>query len=87
MIVPGPVDPDAAEQLLGQVSYRADVTLHEYTLNRRDNIGTLIINAFILIGILLGFAILSGAAVGGLMAFRRRQKDGEPSDALTTLNL
>ena len=53
---------------LGQVRYQAEVTRDEYVPTRRDNIGNLVINAFILIGILLGFSIVSGLAVGGFRA-------------------
>jgi len=48
-----------------QVRYQAQVTLDEYVPTRRDNIGDLVINAFVLIGILLAFAIVSGFALGG----------------------
>jgi hypothetical protein len=86
-VVLEPTDPDAAERLLAQVKYQAEVTLDERVSTQRDNIGNLVINAFILIGILLGFSVVSGLAVGGLKAFRHRGKDGEEADALTTLNL
>ena len=64
-----------------QVRYQAEVTLDEYVPTRRDNIGDLVINAFILIGILLAFSIVSGLAFGGLRAFRRRGKTGDEPDA------
>jgi hypothetical protein len=82
-----PTDPDAAERLLSGVRYQAVVTLDERVSTQRDNIGNLVINAFVLIGILLGFAVISGLAVGGVKAFRHRGKRGEEADALTTLNL
>jgi len=80
-------DPDFAERLLGQVRYQAAVTLDEYVPTKRDNIGVLVINAFILIGILLAFAVVSGIAFGGWRAFRRRYRHGEETDALVTLHL
>ncbi len=86
-VVLGGADPDSAEQLLAQIKYQAEVTLDERVSTQRDNIGNLVINAFILIGILLAFSVVSGLAVGGLKAFRHRGKDGEEADALTTLNL
>jgi hypothetical protein len=46
-----------------------------------------VINIFILIGILLGFSLVAGLAFGGLRAFRHRGNRGEEADALTTLNL
>ena len=86
-VVLAPPDPDAAERLLSLVKYQAQVTLDQWVPSHRDNIGNLVINAFILIGILLGFSVVSGLAFGGLRAFRRRGNRGEEADALTTLNL
>ncbi len=80
-------DPDFTEKLLGQVRYQAEVTRDEYVPTKRDNIGVLVINAFILIGILLAFAVVSGFAFGGFRAFRRRYRHGEEADALLTLHL
>jgi hypothetical protein len=86
-VVLEPADPDAAERLLAQVRYQASVTLDQWVPSHRDNIGDLVINAFVLIGILLAFAVVSGLAFGGLRAFRRRGTRGDEADALTTLNL
>ena len=86
-VVLAPPDPDAAERLLAQVKYEALVTLDQWVPSHRDNIGNLVINAFVLIGILLGFSVVSGLAFGGWRAFRRRGNRGEEADALTTLHL
>ncbi len=86
-VVLAPADPDTAERLLAQVKYQASVTLDQYVPTRRDNIGNLVINAFVLIGILLSFALVSGLALGGWRAFRRRGNRGEDSDALVSLNI
>jgi hypothetical protein len=86
-VVLTPVDADAAERLLAKVKYEAVVTLDQWVPSHRDNIGNLVINAFILIGILLAFSIVSGLVFGGLRAFRRRGTRGDEADALTTLNL
>jgi hypothetical protein len=86
-VVPSPSDPDAAERLLAQIRYEANVTRDEYVPTRRDNIGNLVINAFELIGILLGFAVVSGFALGGYRALRRRSRGGEEADALLTLHI
>jgi len=82
-----PSDADAAERLLALVRYEAIVTLDQWVPSHRDNIGNLVINAFNLIGILLGFAVISGLLFAGLRAFRRRGSRGDEEDALTTLNL
>jgi hypothetical protein len=86
-VVLAPPDTDYAENLLSQVRYQAEVTLDEYVPTRKDNIGDLVINAFVLIGILLAFAVASGFALGGFRALRRRSRHGEEADALTTLHL
>jgi len=86
-VVLAPPDADAAERLLGQIRYQASVTRDEYVPTRRDNIGNLVINAFTLIGILLGFAVISGFALGGFRALRRRSRGGEEADALLTLHI
>jgi hypothetical protein len=86
-LVVAPKDPDAAERLLALVRYEAVVTLDQWVPSHKDNIGNLVINAFVLIGILLAFSVASGLAFGGLRAFRRRGNRGEEADALTTLHL
>lgn len=82
-----PADPDLAENVLSQVAYRADVTLQEHVPTLRDNIGNLVINAFILIGILLCFALVAGLAVGGVRAWMRRGKENPDADTLISLHL
>jgi len=86
-VVLSPPDPDAAERVLSQVRFHANVTRDEYVPTRRDNIGHLVVTAFELIGILLAFAVVSGFALGGWRAFRRRQRGGEDADALLTLHI
>lgn len=86
-VVLDPPDPDYAENLLSQVRYQAQVTLDEYVPSRKDNIGDLVINAFVLIGILLAFAVISGFALGGFRALRRRSRHGEEPDAMITLHI
>ena len=86
-VVLNPPDADAAERLLALVKYQAVVTLDQWVPSHKDNIGNLVINAFNLIGILLGFAVVSGLLFAGLRAYRRRGPRGDEADALTTLNL
>jgi hypothetical protein len=82
-----PADPDLAENVLAQIGYKADVTLQEHIPTLRDNIGNLVINAFVLIGILLCFALVSGLAVGGVRAWMRRGKENPDADTLISLHL
>ncbi|HEV3197209.1 MAG TPA: DUF6599 family protein [Bryobacteraceae bacterium] len=86
-LVLAPPDADFAERLLAGVRYQAQVTRDEYVPTRRDNIGSLLLNAFILIGILLAFSLVSGLALGGFRAFMRRGKKGQEADAMITLDL
>jgi hypothetical protein len=86
-LVLAPPDPDYAETLLSQVRYQAQVTLDEYVATRRDNIGDLVINAFVLIGILLGFAVVLGIAMGGFRVLRRRARHGEEAERMIELHL
>jgi hypothetical protein len=82
-----PPDPDFAERVLGEVRYQAEITRSEYVPTRRDNIGDLILNVFILIGILLAFSVVSGLALGGVRAILRRGRPESEADAMITLHL
>jgi hypothetical protein len=86
-VVLNPPDPNLAEKLLGVIRYQAIVTADERVPTQRDNIGNLVVNAFVLIGILLGFAVVAGFALGAFRALRRRASGGEEADALVTLHL
>ena len=82
-----PQNADAAERLLSLMRYQADITLDERVSTRRDNIGNLVINAFVLIGILLCFSLVGGLAFGSVRAFIRRGGRGEEADAMIVLHL
>jgi hypothetical protein len=86
-VILSPPNADAAEKLLSLIRYQAAITLDERVSTRRDNIGNLVINAFILIGILLCFSIVGGLAFGSVRAFLRRGGRGEEADAMTVLHL
>lgn len=86
-VVVSPPDSDFAERLLGQVRYQVSITRDEYVPGKRDNIGVLIINIFIFIGILSAFSIISGLFVGGFRTWLRRGRKGEEADSMITLHL
>lgn len=86
-VVVSPTDPDEAERLLARVQYRAEITQQEHIPTRRDNIGNLVVNAFILVGILLVFCVIGGLGVGGLKWLRRRGKDDPDGDTMISLHL
>jgi hypothetical protein len=82
-----PPDPDLAEELLSKVQYRAEVTMQEHIPTKKDNIGDLIINAFILTGILLIFSVVGGLLVGGIRVWQRRGSDNPDADTIVSLHL
>ena len=86
-VILSPPDPDAAERLLAQVRYRAEVTLDAHVPTLRDNIGNLVVTAFVLTGLLLAFCLISGLAVGGSRVFLRRFRKGEEPEAMIALHL
>ncbi len=86
-VIMSPPSPDAAEKLLSLIRYQAAITLDERVSTRRDNIGDLVINAFVLIGILLVFSLVGGLAFGSVRAFIRRGGRGEEADAMIVLHL
>jgi hypothetical protein len=85
-VILAPADTNAAERLLSQVRYQASISWSQYVPSRRDNIGDLIVNAFILIGVLLVFSTVAGLAFGGFRLLRRRVRAEEP-EAMTVLHL
>ena len=92
-VVTGNVSQSEAQSLLAAISYDADVTWNEATsLRKKDNIGNLIIAAFMLIGILLLIALAIGFAFGGLRVLLQRYFPnrwfGRPEDVeIIRLNL
>ena len=86
-VVLAPTDPDEAERLLAKVQWRVNITQQDHIPTRRDNIGNLVINAFILAGILLVFCVVGGVAVGGMKYLRRRGKDDPDGDTVISLHL
>ncbi|SRR5579883_701945 len=80
-----PADRQFAQSLLDAVEYRAQVTVPEHIFTLRDNIGNLVINAFILIGILLAITLAAGLFVGGIRIYQRR--GGRDPDANTVISL
>ena len=82
-----PPDANAAERTLAQMRYEATITWSEHVPTQRDNIGDLVINAFILVGLLLLFALASGVGFGGLRVLWRRTRGLEDSEPMILLHL
>jgi len=86
-VVLSPPDPDAAERLLAQVRYEAQITLDERVLKPNDNPGIMLINIFVLTGILLVFCIIAGLFVGGFRTFLLHGRKGRDADPMILLHL
>jgi hypothetical protein len=82
-VVLAPQDPNAAERLLSLVRYKAVVTEDERAPTARDNVADLLLNIFMLTGIVLVFCVVAGLAVAVL----RRLGWGTSGDAMTLLHL
>ena len=86
-VILSPPDPDMAERILAQVRYVAQVTLHERTPTTPGQVGNMLVNIFVLIGILLVFSIVAGMFVGGFRAFFWRGRKGQAEDPMILLHL
>ena len=82
-----PPDPDFAERLLDQIRWEAQVTLHEATPVTVQQVGSLVVNIFILIGILLAFSTIAGLFVGGFRTMILRRKGGVDAEPMILLHL
>jgi len=72
-LVTGDISSKEAKSLLAAINYEADVTWNEATsLSKRDNIGNLIVNIFVLIGVVLLFALVLGVMFGGVRVVLKR---------------
>ena len=72
-VVTGNASQSEAQSLLAAISYDADVTWNQATsINKRDNIGNLIIAAFSLIGVLILILLFAGLAFGGVRLLWQR---------------
>ena len=60
-----PEAPDAAQLLLAQVRYRAEVTQHVEDPKRYDSLSNIILDTFILCGLLASLMVLGGLFVAG----------------------
>jgi hypothetical protein len=73
VIATGAVSQGEARALLSAVNYEADVTWNENTYqNKKNNLANLLLNVFLLCGILIVFAAVAGLAFGGIRIFFNR---------------
>lgn len=77
-VIMSPSDPDAAERVLSEVHYEATFTWTERVPTARDNVGDLIVNIFLLAGILMGLFLVGGLAFGFLRRWIGWGRSEEP---------
>lgn len=72
VVAAGALSQSQAKSLLASVNYDATVTWNENTyLTKKDNVANLIVNVFVLCGIIGGLAIVAGIAFGGVRVLIR----------------
>lgn len=80
-IAAGPLSQGEAKTLLNAVNYEAQVTWNENTfLGPKDNVGSLLVNVFILCGILMALTLVAGVAFGGVRIVIQRLFPGRVFD-------
>jgi hypothetical protein len=73
VVAAGAISQREAQLLLGAVNYEADVTWNENSyLTKKNNLANLLLNVFLLCGILIVFAAIAGLAFGGIRIFFNR---------------
>jgi len=82
-----PPDPDAAERLLAQVRYEAQITLSEGVGGYGKYEYHTLLNIVIFAGILCIFCIIAGFFAGGLRMFLLGRKKGADADPMILLHL
>ena len=80
-----PKDANDAEKLLAQVRFQAAVTTSQPPTNKKkENFGDFLLNLFMLIGIVIIFAVVSGVLFGGFRYMRHRGgAAGEPESVIS----
>jgi hypothetical protein len=89
-LVLAPGGQDAANQLLGQISYQATVSSDDQQLPliiRPQTAAQMVLGILALAGIVLGFCLFSGLAFGAFRVVARRFGYSDAGTALTTLHL
>jgi len=73
VVATGAISSDDAKSLLSAVNYEADVTWNENTYTgKKNNLGNLLLNIFMLCAILMAFSAVAGLAFGGIRIFFNR---------------
>ncbi len=73
VVATGAISQGEAQSLLSAVNYEADVTWNENTYSgKKNNLGNLLLNVFLLCAILIAFSAVAGLAFGGIRIFFNR---------------
>ncbi len=84
----GPPDADAAERILGKINYQASVTVNERPpVNEIKGFAWMILNMFILAGIILAICVMGGIGFAGYRILSRKMWHKEDPGAMITLDL
>jgi hypothetical protein len=87
-IILSPPDPDAAERLLGKITYQAQVTENEKVpVNEIKGFAGQLVSMFVLAGIVILLCIGAGLAYAGFRILRRKISKNQDPDAMTVLNI
>ena len=87
-VIPSPPDADAAERLLAQVNYQAQVTLNENTPGHEiKGFARDLISIFVLAGIVILLCIVAGFAYAGFRLLRQKVSKRQDPDAMIVLNI
>lgn len=90
--VVGSSSPDTAERLMSRVRYEADVTPHFKKPERSDDLTTVVLDTFVLVGILISLFVVGGIFVAGTRMLASRVAPNSlfavpKGDGLTRLEL
>jgi hypothetical protein len=87
-VIIAPPNADAAERVLAQVRYQADLTLNERVpKDETKGFASLILNIFSLAGLLIGLSVIVGISFGGLKVLLHRMGWREDPGTMTVLHL
>src|ERR1700676_5123798 len=83
-----PPDQDAAERILGKINYQANVTLNEPTpQSQAKGIASMILNIFVLAGIVLAMCVVGGVGFAGYRIMSRKMWRKEERAEMIVLGL
>ena len=87
-VIVAPPDPDAAERILAQVKYNENLTWNEKVpVNPAKGLASLILNIFVLCGILLALCLIAGIGFAAVRILARRLGRTEEAGAMILLRL